>query len=211
MFEEIEKYEISGVMSEEDKKEILSILDFLTVFARGYCYNLEKPKNNFNNALNIWVAKMCNWGWAQRTVAELIRASTAKAGSHVKVTSGIIRPFPQFERRPRKHKTVIDEEISLDNLLDQGADVIAGNLKQDTLKAISAEERQRVIKSLTKIQVSYFDLFDKGLTVEQVAEELNKSISNVKKVYLTLKKKFEGIKFSQILNPSIEIQITEGE
>lgn len=168
MFEEIKNYEVNGMMTEEDKNELLSVLDFLTVFSRGYCYSLGKPENKFDNALKIWLNKMCGWGWAQRTVAELIQASTAKAGSHVKITNGIIRLFPQHDTSYRKGKRKV-VEVSND-----GSN-ISGGIKE----AKDVEIKKK--KKPTSKQTEYI-LLRATHTKEECSKILGKTLQEIKQM-----------------------------
>ena len=138
------------------------------MFARGYCYNVEQPENNFERTLNIWIAKMCNWSWTQRAVAELVQVYTGKAGSHVRVTSGIIRPFPQHDTSYRKGKRKV-VEVSND-----GSN-ISGGIKE----AKDVETKKK--KKPTSKQTEYI-LLRATHTKEECSRILGKTLQEIKQM-----------------------------
>lgn len=207
MYEVIREYK-AEMLTEENKTEILEVLEFLTVFASGFSEHLKGLHNNFSDALSLWVIKCEQFGWATKEIAKEIKCFTRAYRTSKKVTKPKLkledyRKFPQYERKPRRKKMPL--ESSIESIMEHGGDIVGSSGKDVTLKEFSLEERQKVIEDLTDIQAKYFDLFfNKGLSIEEVASELHKSISNVKNIHTILRSKFRGIEFSQILNPEID-------
>lgn len=106
MFEEIINFKIELPLTEETKNEVEAIYKFLIVFANGMSLNFPNKLNNFNNVLNVWIAKMQTAGWSARKLTVISGAIYREISNRHNIVIRKVKdkltdytPFPQRTRR----------------------------------------------------------------------------------------------------------------
>lgn len=211
---EIINYEIEGVMTEEQKKEILEIYYYLIVFANGYSKYFKDRPNHYNDLLNIWIAKMQNWKWSQRAIAiisgaiyrEINNKWNKEVHEKIKLVLEDYTKFSQYEKK-RKHP---DFNKRTPAVVYQGC--LKSNIEElarakNTLPDVVITKK----KQPSPLQAEYISLRSQKYTDDECAEIMKKPLHEIKQMRKII------IKNAQTLvtgNPDEEIQddsLAEGE
>lgn len=210
MFDLIKGYEVNGAMDEDQKREILEILEWLTVFANGYSEHLA-GHNNWNDLLTIWVIKMEIFGWAQKKIAYAIgdyartyNGYWNKTVHKQKLELKDYTKYPQHETKERVRK---QDLVYFGTLTDNPDSMAKGNAKNDILKS----ERQKVIDGLSKIQLEYLPLWEARLLPKEISEILKRDIKTVYKMVRELNRIFSDVETEELNEPGTNEVIEEAE
>ena len=167
MLEEIRSYQISGAcMTEAEKKEIIDMFECLITFALGTCQNGREFVCNKDSEiillLGVLLTKMQKLGWSNKRLMFMI-------------SSFSYCPWRRYQ------------DISLDNLLAKGKEVIGESLISKVADQEYKEKKTKLIESFTSIQREYYELlFIRGLTVTSVAKIMGKKVNTVSGMKKTL-------------------------
>lgn len=183
MFDSIKDWKIikegKCLATKADIDEALEVLDFLVKFSMGYT-RIDKNNNRFSLAVKQWFFKLAQTGYSAKKLLLLISGIASMKSEN------------------------LHQNTSLQALIAKGTDIIGGSLKKDTIVNDNIDAFETRIKTLTKIQKRYYDLFTQGMSNDNVTRLLNKSPSVVSKMRTTLGVLFVDLKDNLFPEPDLK-------